>query len=70
MVRPSWKLLGFFDPLTCNSLADATYDDDVCIEQPSTSPSESSVPSLQVSCWHVSCLYSLFFASYIYTHMS
>ena len=69
IVRPSWKLLGFFDPSTCNTLADATYDDDVCIEQPSTSPSESSVPSLQVSCWHVSYLHFIVCVIHIYSHV-
>ena len=31
-VRPSWKLLGFFDYDSCSSLATAMYNDTVCID--------------------------------------
>ena len=42
-VRPTWQLLGFFNPTTCTSLADVSYDDTIC--QPTSEPSISSVPS-------------------------
>jgi hypothetical protein len=46
-VRPTWKLIGFFDSAACNSLgAGFTYDDDICVE-PSEEP--SSQPSFEPS---------------------
>jgi len=52
-IRPSWKLLGFFNPAGsgCTSLANATYDETVCLTQvhPTRSPMSKDPVSSPIS---------------------
>ncbi|KAL7533669.1 hypothetical protein ACHAXR_006666 [Thalassiosira sp. AJA248-18] len=46
-IRPSWKLMGFFDPTdsSCTSLAPSTHDESVCTPS-GTTPSPSKAPTV------------------------
>jgi len=60
-IRPTWKLIGFFDSACLSSVgSDVTYDDDICVapseepsslpsSQPSSQPSSSVVPTPEPS---------------------
>ena len=39
--RPTWKLMGFFTPSGCSSLASATYDETICLQSQTTGPTPS-----------------------------
>jgi len=44
-VRPTWKLLGWFDPLTCSSLGSGlSYDDNICVV-PTPPPPVTAAPT-------------------------